>query len=240
MPGFSKLGKQRMSEENTAAPRLWHEHLIHCLDFEGSLRSGVLEYGLVTIRDLDVVEMATRFCRGTGSIPEMEAVTHQIRDADVVDALPLSDSWELFRDLRMTGPFAAHHAGVENGLIKSVWPYTNRCRNFMTGELDVDWGPWLDTCALYRTLFPNMESYNLTALIQAFGLEDRLNQLAEQHCPESRNFYHCAGYDALASAVLILQLETYQELRGLTLPQLLQWSQPGQIIQAEGDQLELL
>lgn len=240
MAGFLMLGKQRMLEEKTEATKMWHEHPIHCLDFEGSLRSGILEYGLVTIRDLSVVELESRLCRGTGNIPEMEAATHQIRDADVASALPLADSWELFRDRRAGGPFAAHHAGVENGLIKSVWPYTNRCMNFMTGEQDVDWGPWLDTCALYRTLFPEMESYNLSALIQAFGLQDRLNQLAVNHCPENRNTYHCAGYDALASAVLLLQLEEYEELRGLSLPQLLQWSQPGRTNMAQGDQLELL
>ena len=240
MPGFSMLGKQRMSEEMIDDQDMWHQHAIHCLDFEGSLRSGIVEYGLVTIKDLAVIRLETRLCRGVGPIPEMETATHQIRNVDVVNELPLTESWELFRDLRASGPFAAHHAGVENGLIKSVWPYTNRCRNFMTGEQDVDWGPWLDTCALYRTLFPEMESYNLSALIQAFGLEERLNEQAELYCPKTRNFYHCAGYDALASAVLILQLETFEELRGLTLPQLLQWSQPGQNIQAQGDQLELL
>jgi DNA polymerase III epsilon subunit-like protein len=240
MAGFLLLGKQRMNEDLTDTQSLWHQHVIHFLDFEGSLRSGILEYGLVTIKDLSVVELETRLCRGTGVIPEMETATHQIRKADVVDAPPLSESWELFRDLRTIGPFGAHHAGVENGLIKSVWPYTNRCLNFLNGEQDVDWGPWLDTCALYRTLFPDLESYNLSALIQAFGLEDRLNQLAVQHCPESRNTYHCAGYDALASAVLVLQLEAYEELKELTLPQLLQWSQPGNTSQAQGDQLELL
>lgn len=234
------LGKQRMSEDISDTQSLWHQHAIHFLDFEGSLRSGILEYGLVTVKDFSVVRMETRLCRGTGVIPEMEAATHQIRGADVVDASPLSESWELFRDLRATGPFGAHHAGVENGLIKSVWPYTSQCRNFMTGELDVDWGPWLDTCALYRTLFPDLESYNLSALIQAFGLQDRLNQLAEQHCTEARNTYHCAAYDALASSVLILQLDDYKELKGLTLTQLLQWSQPGRADLAQNDQLELL
>ena len=229
-----------MSEDNYDRESLWHEHPIHCLDFEGSQRSGIVEYGLVTIHNLSVVEMDTRLCRGTGSIPEMETATHQITNADIVDAEPLSESWELFRDKRATGPFAAHHAGVENGLIKTVWPYTNRCTNFMTGEEDVDWGPWLDTCALYRSIFPGQESYNLAALVQVFGLENQLIQLAEQFCPRDRNVYHCAGYDALASAVLLLQLEAYEELKELTLPQLLQWSQAGGSGLTQGDQLELL
>ena len=229
-----------MSEDSNDIPTAWHEHEIHCLDFEGSLRSGIVEYGLVTIKDLAVVGIETRLCRGSGTIPEMETATHHIRNVDIVDASPISDSWELFRDHRASGPFAAHHAGVENGLIKSVWPYPNRCLNFMTGEQDVDWGPWLDTCALYRTLFPDMESYNLSALIQAFGLETHLNELAVQHCPETRSTYHCAAYDALASGILLIQLEQYEELRGITLPQLLQWSQPGNAGQIQGDQLELL
>lgn len=240
MAVFSILGKQRMIEELHEAEVVWHSHLIHCLDFEGSRRSGVVEYGLVTIRDLDVVSMETRLCRGTGSIPEIESSTHHIRDEDVLSTESVSADWELFRDKRASGPFAAHHASVENGLIKSIWPYTAQSFNYISGIHDVDWGPWLDTCALYRALFPGLESYNLASLIQRFQWTSKLDQLAKKYCPKERISYHCAAYDALASAVLLLQLENYQELKSLTLSQLLQWSQPGSNHLSQGNQMELL
>jgi DNA polymerase III epsilon subunit-like protein len=240
MPFFLFFWKQRMIEEILETPRPWHKHAIHCLDFEGSRRSGIVEYGLVTILDLEVVAMETRLCKASAPIPEMEAVTHKIRQADVEFCDPISESWNLFRDKRLEGPFAAHHAGVENGLIKSVWPFVTQCPNFITGALDVDWGPWLDTCALYRALFPDLDSYNLSKLISNFDLNEKLESLAQRFCPESRKTFQCAPYDALASAVLILELQAYDELRALTLEQFLKWSQPGKDVITDGNQLELL
>ena len=240
MAAFSFLGKQRMNEDNPESPKPWYKHSIHCLDFEGSRRSGIVEFGLVTIVDFDFMAMETRLCRSIAPIPEIETATHQIRDIDVAESDPLSESWELFRDRRLDGPFAAHHARVENGLIKSVWPFVTRCPNFITGNLDVDWAPWLDTCALYRALFPDLESYNLSRLIDAFGLQERLDDLASRFCPIHRSSFHCAPYDALASGVLLLQLQKYDEISMLTLEQLMSWSQPGNGHGADGNQLELL
>lgn len=228
-----------MTEENTEALP-WYKHPIHCLDFEGSRRSGIVEFGLVTLFDGEVTDLATRLCLSTSPIPEIETATHQIRDLDVANCEPFSESWELFRDRRFEGPFAAHHAGVENGLIKSVWPFVTQCKNFITGSLDVDWGPWLDTCALYRALFPNLDSYNLGQLVATFGLQSRLDDLASRFCPKNRCGFHCAPYDALASGVLILQLQKYDELRMLSLEQLLSWSQPGNGSTVDENQLELL
>lgn len=240
MPGFSFLGKQRMNEDFSETPKVWHSHPIHCLDFEGSLRSGVLEYGLVTFQDLEVVSIETRLCGSSGPIPEMETATHLIRESDVVSLEPLSGSWDLFRDKRTTGPFAAHHAGVENGLIKSVWPFTTPSPNFISGATDVDWGPWLDTCALYRALFPGLESYNLAALIEQFSLAPKLEAIADKFCPTARSSYHCAPYDAAASAVLLIQLASYDEIKDFSLSQMMQWSQPGKGGAHSGSQMELL
>jgi DNA polymerase-3 subunit epsilon len=228
-----------MIDDSLESSAPWNRHPIYCLDFEGSRRSGIVEYGLVTLFESEVVAIETRLCRATGPIPEMETATHQIRQIDVESSEPIAESWELFRDKRAEGPFAAHHAGVENGLIKSVWPFVTQCPNFISGALDVDWGPWLDTCALYRALFPGLESYNLAHLIRTFELNSLLDGYAERFCPEARSNFHCAPYDALASAVLLKQLESYEELNSLSLSQLLQWSQPGKGGQ-EGIQMELL
>ena len=229
-----------MSVDSTEKPKPWNRHCVHCLDFEGSRRSGIVEYGLVTLFESEVVAVETRLCRAQGPITEIESATHNIRQKDVATLEGIEGSWELFRDRRSEGPFAAHHAGVENGLIKSVWPFVTECTNFMTGGLDIDWGPWLDTCALYRALFPGLDSYNLANLIQTFDLTTRLELWADRFCPPTRNTFHCAPFDALASAVLLQQLEAYEELKSLSLAQLLQWSQPGKEDSFDENQLELL
>ena len=48
MPSFSFLGKNRMSDDFLESPKPWTRHIIHCLDFEGSRRSGIVEYGIVS------------------------------------------------------------------------------------------------------------------------------------------------------------------------------------------------
>jgi DNA polymerase-3 subunit epsilon len=51
-------------------------------------------------------------------------------------------------------------------------------------------------------------------------LEDKLKQLALVHCPKERIRYHCALYDALASALLLQRLFSLKELKELSLFQL--------------------
>ena len=228
-----------MSEGSTSIASSWTQSPIYCLDFEGSRQSGIVEYGLVTFLSGEVTEMSTRLCRSIASIPDWETATHNIRNEDVAERDTFETDWELFRDKRAQGPFAAHHASVENGLIKSVWPFTSPCPNFITSAMDIDWGPWLDTCALYRSLFPGLDSYNLAELIGAFHLQKLLDQWADRWCPLDRRTFHCAPYDALASAALLGNLNDYDGAKSLTLSQILQWSQPGDA-DISRDQLELL
>ena len=228
-----------MSEESTSIASSWTQSPIFCLDFEGSRQSGIVEYGLVMLLGGEVTELSTRLCRSTAAISHWETATHNIRDQDVADAEFFEADWELFRDKRAQGPFAAHNASFENGLIKSVWPFTNLCTNFMTHSMDIDWGPWLDTCSLYRSLFPGLESYRLSELVQAFRLQSLLNRWAERWCPSDRRTFHCAPYDALASAALLGNLINYETAKSLSLSQILLWSQPGETDFSRG-QLELL
>ncbi|MBC9888420.1 MAG: 3'-5' exonuclease [Opitutae bacterium] len=228
-----------MLEESRNTASSWTQSPIYCLDFEGSRQSGIVEYGLVRLSGGEVTELSTRLCRSTAAISHWETATHNIRDEDVADADFFVADWELFRDKRAQGPFAAHNASFENNLIKSVWPFTNLCPNFMTHSMDIDWGPWLDTCSLYRSFFPGLESYRLSELVQSFHLESLLSRWAEQWCPSRRRTFHCAPYDALASAALLGNLNNFEGAKSLTLPQLLQWSQPGGTDHAR-DQLELL
>lgn len=185
----------------------WREIPIHVVDFEGSRSSGILEYGVVTLRAGEVAESRTRLCRPVGAVEEMDIAVHRIRPA-MAQAFPFfSDDWPLFSELRRTGPLAAHFAGAENHLIKSVWPYPAASPDFAwPGREMNEWGPWIDTGRLYANLFPDLESANLETLIATFACQEELDRLAAEHCPSERCVYHSALYDALAAAVLLLKL----------------------------------
>jgi DNA polymerase-3 subunit epsilon len=135
---------------------------------------------------------------------------------------PFVDDWEFFADLRERGPLAAHYAGVENGLLKAVWPYPRSSPDFARpGERVIDWGPWIDTARIYAQLFPSVASGGLESLIAAFGLQAAVDAMSAQHCPADRRHYHAALYDALAGALLLAALSRDPQIAGLTTMQLL-------------------
>lgn len=203
-------------------PAMWTEQPIHFIDFEGSVSSGIVEYGVVSLRDGEVVSAQTRLCRPTGRMREEDIEVHGLDEAALVDATPMADDFALFSEWRKTGPLAAHFAGAENSLLKSVWPYPRSSPDFARPDRSsTEWGPWVDTGALYRQFYPQLESYKLADLISICGLQEELNGLAEQHCPRERCRYHAALYDALAGALLLLSLAQEPAVAEMTTMQLL-------------------
>jgi DNA polymerase-3 subunit epsilon len=68
---------------------------------------------------------------------------------------------------------------------------------------------------------PSLGEYKLSILIQRLKLSDRLNQWAERYCPSDRRRFHCALYDALASALIIRALCSLEGRTHLPLAQLI-------------------
>ena len=200
----------------------WSDQPIFFVDFEGSRTSGILEYGIATVLRGEIVDAHTRLCRPTGRVRPEDTAVHGL-DADALAARPpFADEWDFFAGLRERGPLAAHYAGVENALLKGVWPYPRSSPDFARpGEWIVDWGPWIDSARLYAQLFPTLDSGRLAAVVSAFSLEPELERAAAVHCPPDRRQYHCALYDALAGALLLARLARDPQLAGLTLLQLL-------------------
>ena len=200
----------------------WTEQPVFFIDFEGSRAAGVLEYGVATVLGGRVTESRTRLCRATGRVRPEDSALHGLREDDVSAQAPFADDFGLFAGLREHGPFAAHHAGVENGLLKSVWPYPRTSPDFARpGKRATEWGPWIDTRTLYAQLYPTLVSLKLASLIEACRLQSELDALAAAHCPSGRRRYHAALYDALAGALLLASLAREPWLAELGAEQLL-------------------
>lgn len=200
----------------------WIDQPIFFVDFEGSRGSGVLEYGVVGLLRGEIVQTNTRLCGATGSVRPEDTAVHGLRPEMLASRRPFVDEWEFFADLRERGPLAAHYAGVENGLLKSIWPYPRNSPDFARpGERVIDWGPWVDSARLYAQLYPALDCGRLEALVVACGLQPELEREAQRHCPAERRHYHAALYDALAGALLLARLARDSQVAGLSMMQLL-------------------
>lgn len=188
--------------------KTWHEQLIHFVDFEGSVASGILEYGVVSLRAGEIVAARGRLCRATGRVRPEDAAVHGIAAEATLACAPFADEFETFATLRESGPLAAHFANAENTLVKSVWPYARSSPDFAdaAGPRTADWGPWIDTGRLYPQARDAAWPVKLADLVAAEGLQDRLDALAAAICPPERRRYHAALYDALAGALLLARL----------------------------------
>jgi len=200
----------------------WIDQPIFFVDFEGSRVSGVLEYGVVTLLRGEVIATQTRLCGATGRVRPEDTAVHGLRAEALAMRQPFVDEWEYFAGRREQGPLAAHYAGVENALLKAVWPYPRNSPDFARpGERLIDWGPWVDTARIYGQLFPKLPSGQLEALVAASGLQSELDFVAGRHCPSGRCRYHAALYDALAGALLLGALARDPQIAGLSVMQLL-------------------
>ena len=200
----------------------------HMIDFEGSLNGGVAEYAVVSVERGRITAMRTRLCRPHGRIRREETAVHGLDAAMLAGFAPMDADWELFRDLRASGPFAAHHASTENAFLKRLWPHPPYSPNAAGGPAVASWGPWMDSHAIYKRLYPQLPSHALMALVDVFGMGGRLQAEARTHCPAGRDRPHRAPYDALASALLLLRLAELPGFEAATLPWLLDMTGGGE------------
>ena len=96
----------------------WAEAPIHFIDFEGNAASGILEFGVVTLRGGEIAAVRTRLCAATGRVVAEDTAVHGLRADMVTGQAPFKDEWEYFAGLRETGPLAAHFAPAENYLLQ--------------------------------------------------------------------------------------------------------------------------
>jgi len=179
---------------------------IHVIDFEGATAYGVVEYGVATLVGGEITETHTRICRAHAPIDPSDVAVHGLTYERTQAYAPFSDDYEFFVDLRRRGPLAAHNARYEARLMKDTWampPFVPAWAEM--GEV-ASWGPWIDSMILARKLAPGLSRYKLQSVVEELGLQNELNALTLDHCPEDRRMYHCALFDAIASALILRKL----------------------------------
>lgn len=200
---------------------LWTEIPIHVVDFEGSLRTGVVEYGVVTLLGGDIINTSTRLHAARTPVPPIDTQCHGLSEKELEGLPAFETEWDHWVSLRRTGLLAAHNASVESGLLRGTWLRPPAVPSFIDAGMEVaEWGSWLDTCRLARAWVPSLGDYRLHALVAVFRLGTRLDTLAAKHCPPNRRQYHCALYDALASALVLRALCSVEGRSSATLAQL--------------------
>lgn len=126
---------------------------VYVVDFEGSLATGILEYGLVGIDSIEGIFSAeTAFCKNRGRISDAEFAQHRISEERVARCEDFIDVVPKFVELRRGGFFCAHNAAFENALLNSYCPVVLNTYGVGAGS-QAFWGPWLDTCVLYKKYF---------------------------------------------------------------------------------------
>jgi DNA polymerase-3 subunit epsilon len=189
---------------------------LYILDFEGSRRTGVLEYGVVRLDAGRISAAHTRMCRPLAAPDAREVAVHGLAEAALAGLPPFADDYQRFVAWRRAGVFAAHNRAVEQNLLRDAWPLPPWVPDWSRpGASCADWGPWLDTLPICRASRPDLADYGLGALVVAFGLQAALSDLADRYCPPARRRPHCALYDALAAALLLQRLFAAEPAAGL-------------------------
>ena len=126
---------------------------IYAVDFEGSLATGILEYGLVGIDSVAGVFSAEgAFCKNKGRISDAEFARHHISEREVAQCTDFINVIPRFVELRKKCFFCAHNAVFENTLLNAYCPVVLNAHSVGSGS-QTSWGPWLDTYMLYKKYF---------------------------------------------------------------------------------------
>jgi len=203
-----------------------HGPTLFMIDFEGSKKSGVVESGVVELLGgREIISAQTACYRPIGPMDNSEIRTHGLKAGSLSEKSYFHHHFDTFKVYRQKGFFGAHYACVEDAFLTATWPYPGDVPCALEpGYKTNQWGPWIDTCMIYKRLYPSLPSHQLSDLIDVFALTPALQVCAQQWVPLNRQRFHAALFDALACALLLIRLFSLPGLEGLTYPWLLQAS----------------
>ena len=176
---------------------------IYAIDFEGSKSLGIVEFAIVGISDGEIFGLESAICAPRQKISARDAEFFGITNKEASAHPPLESHAELFCGLRSCGIFAAHSCQAENTMLRSHIPSPGRVKNYFNGEQTLEWAPWIDSRKIAKAVLPNLKSEKLADVVSELSLFEELEFCAQKWCPEGRRKWHCAPYDALASALII-------------------------------------
>ncbi|MBP3358672.1 MAG: 3'-5' exonuclease, partial [Opitutales bacterium] len=138
---------------------------IYAIDFEGSRKIGVVEYGVAKIVGGEIVSAETSLCAPKMKIPQRDADFFGIDNDEASKFPPFSESVKRFQAMRKDGIFLAHNAIVEDGLLRDAMPSPAIVPNFVDANNTSTWSPWIDSCVLLKRLYPTLETAKLSSSI---------------------------------------------------------------------------
>ncbi len=200
---------------------------IFAIDFEGSRKIGIVEYGIVEITNGSISACSTSICAPRTNISMADSKLFDISTEDAQNFPPFETHLPKFCDMRKRGVFLAHNAVAEDTMLRDALPTAPIVENPLTKRNCSTWGPYIDTCVLAKTLF-KLKSAKLADVINALQLQNQLNDVAQSFCPETRRKYHCALYDAIASALILIKICSLDGFENVSLEWLLKYSNPSQ------------
>lgn len=202
---------------------------LYVVDFEGSLQTGILEYGIVEVSSTKgILNMQTQFCKNRSNISSLEQQCHHLNDEQLSSFASFENHLDVFIKARQRTLFCAHNASFENTLLSSYLPMLTIPSP--TGNQQHVWGPWLDTYYLYKKHL-KIPLCGLKDLVEMFQLTEILANIAEKFCPSTRKNFHCALYDAIACSLLFLNFIRLPEIQSKSFDWLLMTSSPLKIVQ---------
>jgi DNA polymerase-3 subunit epsilon len=117
---------------------------------------------------------------------------HGITPADLRGAPALTELWPRLRDALHGRVVVAHGAGTERRFLRA-FPFHG-------------FGPWVDTLAVARAVYPTLADYSLEALLQHLELVGELDAACAGLC------WHNALYDAVGCLVFLRHLLRQPEI----------------------------
>ena len=195
---------------------------IFALDFEGAIACGIVEFGIAEIRNWEIVSLKTSLCAPRQKVAPKTMDMCGFSPSELKRAPKFESFADDFIQMRKAGLFAAHNKGAESSMLNSYFPNPSAFTDFTNNTPTFSWSPFIDTLVLVKKIFPMLKSAALSDVIVRLGLLDRLNENAQRFCPKTRQKWHCAPYDALACAEIIIALSKLEGFENLTVKWLAQ------------------
>ena len=160
-----------------------------------------VQVGMAVWRGSEITDLFRSHVYSPVRITRAARAVHGIADHDVRKAPPLVSLWPEFKARLGGAVVVAHGMGTEKRFLRA-FPLHG-------------FGPWLDTLALARAVFPDLAGHSLGEVVAALGAEEEVRAV----CPALD--WHDALFDAVACLVILRRVIERGDLSGATVGQLL-------------------